>query len=56
MKVLLLIGWLFIKAFVFPAVCGQLALFYRDQSAIIRLKSGIEKALIRQSDEFWQDN
>jgi hypothetical protein len=46
MKVLLLIGWLFIKAFVFEDVCGQLAFLYRDQSAIRMLQFGILEVLI----------
>jgi hypothetical protein len=56
MNVLLLTGWLFIQAFVFLAVCGMLALFYRDQSAIDGLKSGIKRPFIWQFDEYLPGN
>jgi hypothetical protein len=56
MNVLLLTGWLFIQAFVFLAVCGMLALFYRDQSAIDALKSGIKRPFIWQFDEYLPGN
>jgi hypothetical protein len=56
MNVLLLIGWLFIQAFVFRAVCGMLALFYRDQSAIDAVKIGIKRPFLWQFGEYRPGN